>query len=183
MRGDGDESVFERDSGVMGVDDARDAQQRPCGGDDTKGRGSPKTGPDMAHVGGNGLTERVRPRRRILLVDDSRDMRFLVKRMLQREHEWSVREASCGAEAIEISTRESFDVMLVDSSLGDMHGADVVVAVRARQPELRVVSFSGSTDPADKKRLDQAGVVEYLPKSARREPLLRLLQRGPPEAE
>jgi len=57
----------------------------------------------------------VRPRTmRILLVDDNPGDRCLVKRMLQLEAKCDVREADNGVAALDLLTRQRFDLMLID---------------------------------------------------------------------
>ncbi|MCH9687299.1 MAG: response regulator [Deltaproteobacteria bacterium] len=117
------------------------------------------------------------PPRRVLVVDDARDMRALLRRMLELEPGWVVTEASCGAQAIELAERESFDLMLVDCVLGDMEGVEVVTKVRRKQPEIVALAVSGVADAERLERLRRAGVVECVSKPVRREQLLGSLRR------
>ncbi len=118
-----------------------------------------------------------RPPRRVLVVDDARDMRALLRRMLESEGGWVVREARNGGEAIRMASEEPFDVMLVDSVLGDMEGAEVVAAVRRGQPQIVVMGVSGHADNEHVGRLRKAGVVECLRKPVRRARLLGALRQ------
>jgi CheY-like chemotaxis protein len=84
------------------------------------------------------------PQLRFLVVDDSEDLRDVVRRLVEREGQ-SASSASDGLEAIEILQRESFDVMLLDLSMPRMDGVEVVRWLRDNPcvaPRMRVVVIS-----------------------------------------
>lgn len=64
---------------------------------------------------------------RILLVDDEEDLRYLIRRRLERTG-WCtiVGEASSTAEAIEAAAAEQPDVILLDLLLGSERGTDAI---------------------------------------------------------
>jgi two-component system KDP operon response regulator KdpE len=78
----------------------------------------------------------------ILVVDDNPDDRKLFKRMLEGAG-YSVVESSSGREALTAVEKTRFDLMILDLSMPDLDGFDVLRAVRSKQPELKIVVVSG----------------------------------------
>ena len=70
---------------------------------------------------------------RILVVDDSKAMRMIVRRTLRLagfHHE--VREASCGAEALQALHAEPVDLVLSDWNMPEMNGLQLLEQVRGQ---------------------------------------------------
>jgi two-component system CheB/CheR fusion protein len=79
---------------------------------------------------------------RILLVDDSADIREVSTILLQAEGA-VVTAAATGHEAVELATQREFDVLLTDLGLPDLPGDAViriVVATARRRPWIVVVT-------------------------------------------
>jgi CheY-like chemotaxis protein len=67
---------------------------------------------------------------RVLVVDDDRDSRELIKRLLT-EHDAKVQLASSADEALKILSASSPDILLSDIGMPDVDGYDLIRAVRA----------------------------------------------------
>ncbi len=80
--------------------------------------------------------------RRILIVDDDKDVRFPLKRYLQGRG-FDVREAEGVASALESFKMSRPDVALVDFSLGDGDGLDLLRSLKALDPALPVIMLTG----------------------------------------
>jgi CheY-like chemotaxis protein len=78
----------------------------------------------------------------ILIADDEHTMRNLLSRILQNSG-YQVKMASSGAEAMEMSRQEKFDLAFLDFQLGDMKGTDVFQALQAYSPSTHVIFMSG----------------------------------------
>lgn len=121
----------------------------------------------------------------VLLVDDSPDVRRLVRTALRfRAGFQIVGEAGDGAEAIALAERLRPDVVVLDLGLPDLTSRDVISGIRARSPRTKVVVFSGR-DPDDPEWI--AGqVAGYVRKDAHVDHLVGLLEslaRPPGEGE
>lgn len=70
---------------------------------------------------------------KVLIVDDSRAMRMIVKRTLGKTDVGScdVTEAVNGAEALELATSEHFDLVLCDWNMPEMPGIEFLKKLRA----------------------------------------------------
>ena len=79
---------------------------------------------------------------RILVVDDEQDYNeTIVKRLRRRGYE--AETALSGPAALEILTRSSFDVALLDIMMPGMDGIEVLREVKRRYPAMEVILLTG----------------------------------------
>ena len=78
----------------------------------------------------------------ILLVDDEESIRKMVRAVLGEE-EYAFTEASNGVEALEIMETQSFDLILTDVIMPDCDGIELVMSVRKKLPDIKVIVMSG----------------------------------------
>jgi CheY-like chemotaxis protein len=99
---------------------------------------------------------------RILVVEDERNIRFLVVSILrQQKHE--VVEAINGVEALRcLEEGPSFDLVITDILMPEMDGVQLTEAVRERYPKLPILVVAASQDPAIAAL--KKGANYYLPK-------------------
>ena len=101
-----------------------------------------------------------------LVIDDSRAMRAILRRSMQRLG-FSVTEAGDGREALErIADSEPFDIALVDWNMPNMNGYEFVKEVRGT-PELRDLWLMMVTTESEQARVVRAmaaGANEYIMK-------------------
>ncbi len=84
------------------------------------------------------------PRTRVFLVDDVRELRMLLRLVLEEDPGLEVvGEASDGREGVEGVERTQPDVVLLDLSMPDMDGLEAIPLIRERAPEARIVVLSG----------------------------------------
>ena len=87
---------------------------------------------------------------RILLVDDSADVRFVVRLGLEQDDRFvDIVEAANGREAIEVATAEHPDVILLDEQMPVMSGHEALPGLRQVVPDARIVVFSAVADEID----------------------------------
>ena len=92
---------------------------------------------------------------RLLIVDDHDLVRLGLKQVFEGRIDIEVGgEARTGKEAIDKVRAEAFDVALVDISLSDMSGVDVLARVKAIRPEMAVLIVSGYPE-------EQYGLIPY----------------------
>ena len=78
----------------------------------------------------------------VLVVDDNPDHRKMFRVRLESGG-YSVVEANSGREALAAIEKTRFALMILDLSMPDMDGFDVLRAVRSKRPELKIVVASG----------------------------------------
>lgn len=101
-------------------------------------------------------------RRRILLVEDNADTLRILSRLLQKWG-YAVACAEGVAQALELTGRESFDLLISDIGLPDGSGLEIMRGLRARH-ELPGIALSGYGTDDDIRESLAAGFAEHLTK-------------------
>jgi len=90
----------------------------------------------------------------ILIVDDSDDVRTIVRIFLERDAAFSVcGEAASGPEAIAKAQELKPDFVLLDLRLPGMNGIETATALKAILPQTKLVLFSAYADFAGQSKL------------------------------
>jgi two-component system response regulator HydG len=82
--------------------------------------------------------------RKLLVVDDDANLRTTLAAGLELEG-YEVVQAPSGTEAIEYVRRESFDLVVTDVQMPDIHGVDTLRAIKQLRPDTAVVMMTGSS--------------------------------------
>lgn len=121
---------------------------------------------------------------RVVIADDVADMRFLLRKALERSGRFTVvGEAGNGREAVAQAAEHRPDLALLDLSMPVMDGLEALPQIRGAVPDCTVVVLSGfDTDAMQGKAID-AGAAAYLVKGLQPNDLVdRLLaQLQPPK--
>lgn len=92
------------------------------------------------------------PAVKVLIVDDEKDTRKLVRLTLERRG-WAVQEAAGGEEALELLGKEHFDLVLLDIMMPRVSGYDVLQRMRAderrRTTKVVFLTAKGRSDEVD----------------------------------
>jgi two-component system, cell cycle response regulator DivK len=115
----------------------------------------------------------------ILVVDDHADSRELVAAVLL-DVGIAVAEAATGGEALLRAWSKPYPhLILIDLSLPDCHGTDVVRTLKqdARTRDVPVVALSASVMAADKERAAEAGCAEFIEKPVIPDALIDVIRR------
>lgn len=103
----------------------------------------------------------------ILVVDDHALIRKGLKLLLDDTPDIRVSgEAESGMEAINLVRKHSFDLVLLDISLPDRHGIDVLKQLKAEKPDLKVIMLSMYPEDQYGVRTLKAGAMGYLNKQS-----------------
>ncbi|MBI4862561.1 MAG: response regulator [Candidatus Riflebacteria bacterium] len=110
--------------------------------------------------------EREAGRRTVLVVDDDRDVRRIVKTFLGTQPHLEVLEASDGLEGIDVLLENPVDLLIVDLHMPRMNGLEMVAFVRnvARTCRLPVVMFTTAKDDYNRRKAMAQGVDFYVNK-------------------
>jgi DNA-binding NarL/FixJ family response regulator len=101
----------------------------------------------------------------VFIIEDHDVIREVFLELLDAEVDLSVCGiAGNGSEALEALTTLSPTVVLVDLSLPDMNGLDLVRELRARDPELCILVVSGHQAARYRQQAEQAGADVYIDK-------------------
>ncbi|WP_233846212.1 response regulator transcription factor RqpR [Paraburkholderia sp. HD33-4] len=103
---------------------------------------------------------------RILIVEDHAVVRQGVRQLLlDRGIAREVAEAQSGSEALDSVVHQSFDVVLLDISLPDMNGVEVLKRLKRKAPRVAVLMFSMYREDQYAVRALKAGASGYLSKT------------------
>jgi len=99
----------------------------------------------------------------VLVVDDERNIRALVARVLGQD-QVEVQGAATGKEGLQMADEVSPDLVLLDLRLPDMDGMDVLRALRTRYPEIAVIIITGFGQIQSAVEAIKFGATDYLEK-------------------
>lgn len=104
----------------------------------------------------------------ILVVDDNKQMRALIVRILEALHVGMVQEAESANQALRRMKHAIPDIMLLDTRMDGMSGIELVNYIRndekSPHPYLPIIMVSGYGDHENVTMARDAGITEYLAK-------------------
>src|SRR5580704_13925384 len=118
----------------------------------------------------------------VLLVDDNRQG-LIARRSLLQELGYNISTATSGDEALELFSKQNFDVVVTDYKMPRMNGVELIKRIRGAQSGVRIILLSGFVEPlglteqstgADVVIVKSAGEVGQLTRSVK-----RLLSQAP----
>jgi DNA-binding NarL/FixJ family response regulator len=105
------------------------------------------------------------PARRLLIVDDHPMMRTGLAQLIDNEDDLKVcAEADTAGQALNAVARQPFDLALVDISLPDKNGLELIKDLRALRPELPILVVSMHDEMIYAERVLRAGGRGYIMK-------------------
>ena len=114
---------------------------------------------------------------KILLADDHAVVRGGIRKFLEATQDIDiVAEATTGEEALAQVRKNDFDVMLLDISLPDLNGLEVLKRVKRERPNLRVLIFSMYPEDDFAVPAFEAGASGYLSKDSSPNQILLAIQ-------
>ncbi len=116
--------------------------------------------------------------RRVLIVDDAEDLRFLLRHRIEREeHLQVVGEAEDGLEAVEQARLLQPDLVVLDVAMPRMDGLEALPLIREAVPGVRVIMLSGFNEGTMAENARAAGADHYVVKGESLTALIGLIGR------
>ena len=103
---------------------------------------------------------------RVLLVDDHRLLRHGVRQMLIEQADATVSEAGTGEAAIAALASAQFDIAIVDLTLPDVSGLELVKQIHTQYPSLPILVLSMHPPEQFARRAFSAGALAYFTKDS-----------------
>ena len=100
--------------------------------------------------------------KKILVADDEKDISNFLKNILERKG-CQVSVAYDGLEAKKMLEANTFDAVLLDCSMPELTGPELVKSVKEKSPKTKIIIFSGYS-AVDGKLADDLGVDKFLQK-------------------
>ncbi len=116
-----------------------------------------------------GISSDVMPHPRpvnILLVDDNPEHRLLITRILRRGiQNVSIEEAGSGSDCIAKIGQTKFDLVLLDYSLPEMNGFEVLDVLNKIRDNMPIIMITGREDDQIAEEAKRRGASDYIVKS------------------
>lgn len=106
-------------------------------------------------------------KRRLLLVDDDKDLREALAEQLVLTGEFETEEAQTGAAGVEKAKEGGFDLILLDVGLPDIDGREACRLMRKAGVKTPIVMLTGAGEEADQVQGLEAGANDYVTKPFR----------------
>jgi PAS domain S-box-containing protein len=115
----------------------------------------------------------------VLVVDDDENIRTIAQRVLE-QFGYRVKLAANGAEAVEAYAqhREEIAIVLTDMAMPVMDGPSAIVALKAMNPQVRVIGSSGLASRMAFAQAAGAGFKYFIPKPFTAEAMLNILEKA-----
>lgn len=114
---------------------------------------------------------------RILIADDHFVVRMGLSTLINTQDDMTVvAEAANGKQAAEMFRAHKPDVTLMDLRMPEMNGVEAIVAIRAEEPDARIIVLTTYDGDEDIYRAFQAGARAYLLKDMHHDDLLGALR-------
>jgi len=104
---------------------------------------------------------RSHPRPRVLCVDDDEDSRVMLVTLLKQAF-IEAKAVGTAAQALSLIQTEHFDLYMLDGWLPEIDGFDLCRRMRAFDPYIPILFFSGAAYEADKRKGLEAGANDYV---------------------
>ena len=103
------------------------------------------------------------PAAKILVIDDDRAVvRLLIARLSQEGH--TVQSALTSEDGLRLVTSFDPHLVLLDVSLPDLSGLEVLKRIRALNPAIAVIMVTGNTNPERARAALELGAIAYVDK-------------------
>jgi CheY-like chemotaxis protein len=111
----------------------------------------------------------------ILIIDDDRQMRRMLIRILQGEGH-TVREAENGRGGIALFREDRPALVITDIVMPDMEGIETILALRQAEPSVPNIAISGGSDPLYLQAAGKLGATAVLRKPFSPDELITLVK-------
>jgi len=108
---------------------------------------------------------------RVLVVDDDKNTRILLKAVLEAEH-YTVLTAENGEDALKVMDREHVDLVILDIMMPKMDGYEFTKMLRENRNTLPILMISAKQLPQDKHKGFIVGTDDYMTKPIDEEEML-----------
>lgn len=112
--------------------------------------------------------------KQILIIDDEPSIRFLLKKMLEREG-YAAITASNGDEGMKLFEEIPFDLVITDIIMPEKEGIEIIMEIKKNHPDIPVIAISGGGFNSPRSYLNialAAGAAAVLEKPVEKETLL-----------
>jgi DNA-binding NtrC family response regulator len=102
--------------------------------------------------------------RNILIVDDQKNLTFILATSLTRYRNYKVEAVHNGRAALEICRQQFFDVVVADYQLPDITGIDIAKSLMEFSPKTKVILITALSANMILDSLEQGNITHFLEK-------------------
>lgn len=114
---------------------------------------------------------------RVLIVDDSRTSRLILKKVLPPRLLENLVEAAGGSEAVEICRREAVELMFLDLTMPEPDGYQVLAMLKEAGAVPPTIVVSADIQPKATERVLELGAFAFLKKTPSRTEIESVLEK------
>ena len=114
--------------------------------------------------------------KKILIVDDEVNIGLLLSKFLTR-NSFIVETATSGSSAMDILSKQRFDLVLCDYRLEDTDGKDILIKIKEFYPKTGVIIITGYSDIKLAVELIKLGAYDYITKPLYPDEILNTIKR------
>jgi two-component system response regulator HydG len=115
--------------------------------------------------------------RNILIVDDELNIGILLSRFLTKNG-FLVKTATSGVKAMEVMSKEFFDLVLCDYRLNDTDGKEILIKIKENYPRTGVIIITGYSDIKLAVELIKLGAFDYITKPLYPDEILNTINKA-----
>ena len=115
-------------------------------------------------------------KKKVLIVDDDRDVVSIVSTMLEGRG-WDILAAYSGPEALEIVSSSIPDVILLDIMMPEMNGIEVLKKIKKMDAHARIIMITAFGDVESYLDSMELGAYEYINKPFETRELLEMIDK------
>lgn len=116
--------------------------------------------------------------RNILIVDDQKNLTFILATSLSKYPDYQVETAHNGQAALELCQEQFFEVVVADYQLPDMTGVDIAKALLEFSPKTKVVLITALSASMILDAIAQGNITHVLEKPFGLQDFLRVVQEA-----
>jgi two-component system response regulator YesN len=103
--------------------------------------------------------------RKLLIIEDDKKIRVLLKRLLEKKFRMEVCEAEDGMHGLEVYRTENPRMIFLDLLMPNMNGIDFLAKLREIDKQIPVVVMTGLCDKEYVQKMVELGITDYVIKS------------------
>nr|WKN37736.1 sigma-54 dependent transcriptional regulator [Tunicatimonas sp. TK19036] len=100
---------------------------------------------------------------KVLIVDDDQDIRLLLDKFLSKNN-FSTATAATGSEALDITKKEAYDLIVCDFKLPDITGIELIQKIKITNPKAAIIVITGYSDVKIAVKAIKLGAYDYVTK-------------------
>ena len=113
--------------------------------------------------------------KKILIAEDNDSNYILMTYILKKYYQFE--RAKNGQEAVEMTEKGAYDLVLMDIKMPIMDGLEATKAIRAALPDLPIIALTANAFDSDRQAALEAGCNDFLAKPVNAELCLKTIQK------